>query len=743
MVAADLLPECLKDSPKFRSLLAEEEAEIVFLETKLEKVLRACGSMVDCGKTYICQQTQFTNSLWELSSCFTNDPEVTSQLSRITHGLQEMNKYQSILLDQASRTILKNVSNFIKEDIKGLWESRQHFDKISSDLDIALTRHSQVPKSKPMEIEQAHSILQATSTCFRHTVLDHVYCLSMLQARKKHEILGTLLSYMQACCTYFHQGSDLCEGLQLFLRTLDEEIVQMRTESAKLEKTLGNRHTLASNFEEDDPSLPMQGYLFKRTTNAFKTWHRRWFCLKNNQLVYRKRTGEDQYTIMEDDLKLCSVKPAVDSERRFCFEVLSPTRSHMLQADSEEMFTKWITALQRGIGAALQLVLHQQDQELGLKSDDTCNNNRRTKIWDQLARIPGNDICCDCRSPEPRWASINLGITLCIDCSGVHRSLGVHYSKVRSLTLDAWEPEILKVMAELGNNIINSVYEANLDSNTERATPTCNGLIRESYIKKKWVERAFVGDINLSPLRCKRKWSVRKLRRRAVSRDKVPTLLSNEVKDDGVENEVAIVGEELDTKEPLPGVIDLESDDSTEGEDNVSTVSEEDISKLSPTLLLYKASAAHNIPVMCQALALGADKLWVNPENHNTGHLHQAIMSGSIMACEYLLLNGVPINAQDSNGKTPLHHATELGHTAQVCLLLKHRADQHLKDKEGVEPLDIAVRIANADIVTLLRLGRLNEEMKESEAGTGDDTFNDVVRDFSQLVYDPNEYMWP
>lgn len=71
--------------------------------------------MVDCGKTYICQQTQFTNSLWELSSCFTNDPEVTSQLSRITHGLQEMNKYQSILLDQASRTILKNVSNFIKE----------------------------------------------------------------------------------------------------------------------------------------------------------------------------------------------------------------------------------------------------------------------------------------------------------------------------------------------------------------------------------------------------------------------------------------------------------------------------------------------------------------------------------------------------------------------------------------------------------------------------------------------------
>lgn len=71
------------------------------------------------------------------------------------------------------------------------------------------------------------------------------------------------------------------------------------------------------------------------------------------------------------------------------------------------------------------------------------------------------------------------------------------------------------------------------------------------------------------------------------------------------------------------------------------------------------------------------------------------------MACEYLILNGAKINAQDSEGNTPLHLATQMGHTAQVCLLLKHRADQHVRNKDDTEALSIAVQSANADIVTL------------------------------------------
>lgn len=49
---------------------------------------------------------------------------------------------------------------------------------------------------------------------------------------------------------------------------------------------------------------------------------------------------------------------------------------------------------------------------------------------DILRRVPGNSMCCDCGSSEPDWASLNLGTLLCIECSGIHRRLGVHVSKV-------------------------------------------------------------------------------------------------------------------------------------------------------------------------------------------------------------------------------------------------------------------------------------------------------------------------
>ncbi|GAA5828274.1 hypothetical protein JCM11251_002671 [Rhodosporidiobolus azoricus] len=99
-----------------------------------------------------------------------------------------------------------------------------------------------------------------------------------------------------------------------------------------------------------------------------------------------------------------------------------------------------------------------------------------------------NDRCADCREEGPRWASWSLGITLCIRCSGVHRSLGTHVSKVRSIELDDWNDEQVAQMDAVGNARSNAYFEARLPAGTVEALTdaTIASFIREKYSDKRW-----------------------------------------------------------------------------------------------------------------------------------------------------------------------------------------------------------------------------------------------------------------
>ncbi|XP_048460158.1 BAR_ACAPs and ArfGap_ACAP domain-containing protein isoform X6 [Rhincodon typus] len=515
--------ECLNDSPRFRAGLEDVEGDFAELESKLDKVVKLCAGMIDAGKNFCNANKQFVNGIRELAHQSTKDEVIENSLVRFSESLQEMVNFHMILFDQAQRSIKLQLQTFVKEDLRKFKDVKKQFDKVSEEKENALVKNAQVQRNKQHEVEEATNILTATRKCFRHIALDYVLQINVLQSKRRSELLKSMLSFMYAHLTFFHQGYDLFMELEPYMKELGAQLDQLVVDAAKEKRDMEQKHSTIQqkDFSSDDPKIEfnidaangvvMEGYLYKRASNAFKTWNRkktphirRWFSIQNNQLVYQKKF-KDNLTVVVDDLRLCTVKPCEDIERRFCFEVVSPTKSCMLQADSEKIRQVWIKAVQASIATAYKEKGEESYAEkLDRRSSPSTSSldsgselkERPVKGESALQRvecIAGNTYCCDCGQLDPRWASINLGITLCIECSGIHRSLGVHFSKVRSLTLDSWEPELLKLMCALGNNIINRIYEAGVEEmHCKKPNAGDSRLEKEAWIKAKYVEKKFV-----------------------------------------------------------------------------------------------------------------------------------------------------------------------------------------------------------------------------------------------------------
>jgi Arf-GAP/coiled-coil/ANK repeat/PH domain-containing protein len=96
--------------------------------------------------------------------------------------------------------------------------------------------------------------------------------------------------------------------------------------------------------------------------------------------------------------------------------------------------------------------------------------------------VAGNSECADCGAANPDWASVSLGVLMCLQCSGHHRSLGVHISRVRSLQLDVWEDSTMELMMSLGNAKVNSIFLAATAAVSLSCEPAANPLPKGLHI---------------------------------------------------------------------------------------------------------------------------------------------------------------------------------------------------------------------------------------------------------------------
>ena len=131
------------------------------------------------------------------------------------------------------------------------------------------------------------------------------------------------------------------------------------------------------------------------------------------------------------------------------------------------------------------------------RSQDSREQVRLKKILSDLLKLDANQRCAECDAKLPRWSSTNLGVFFCIRCSGIHRNLGVHISKVKSTNLDSWTQEQVDFMKANGNDKANGYWEANLPPQLKPkesdSTHSVEQFIRDKYERKKWVPRGSTG----------------------------------------------------------------------------------------------------------------------------------------------------------------------------------------------------------------------------------------------------------
>ncbi|XP_071671846.1 arf-GAP with SH3 domain, ANK repeat and PH domain-containing protein 1-like isoform X2 [Patagioenas fasciata] len=293
-----------------------------------------------------------------------------------------------------------------------------------------------------------------------------------------------------SCC---HLSSSLCasafqmkirqeeEKQQLcFLRDQLKTALHLEQKEDPANKQAGyNMHQLQGNKQH---STEKSGTLFKKSNGLRKVWQKRKCTISNGYLTISHSTLNRPPAKL--NLLTCQVKPNTDDKK--CFDLVSYNRTYRFLAEDEQDCVIWVSVLSNSKEEALNVAFSKAQG-----GGESSREELTQAIIQEVRGMPGNRECCDCSAPDPTWLSINLGILICVECSGIHREIGAHLSRIQSLSLDRLATSELLVVRNIGNSGFNGIMEANLPSFSLKPTEHSDTALRKNFIISKYVEKKY------------------------------------------------------------------------------------------------------------------------------------------------------------------------------------------------------------------------------------------------------------
>ena len=312
------------------------------------------------------------------------------------------------------------------------------------------------------------------------------------------------------------------------------------------------RNYVPSVLQQDilngDDAILKQGYLFvaigraKEQNNA-RAFNRSWIIVTKRKImeivIAKNREANDhksttagsngQNTIKDAmvqsdvrDLLLCGLRTPSESSNSndislsFSFEVNHASKGAMTYVcEGMSEYSEWLRAIQQGISSSLQSSTSNNPSisrySVGVDVDRYDSRGEDGEVGERPLSIRGVAAyfsmcrCVDCGRQGPEWVAVNIGAVICIDCCGIHRSLGVQISKVRSLQLDSFDPLECEFLLAVNNHDndqkdddkgpmnVNQVFDSiEIDRSNARPIATSEYAVRAEYIHSKYVEKKWL-----------------------------------------------------------------------------------------------------------------------------------------------------------------------------------------------------------------------------------------------------------